>query len=285
MADIGAKVSRVDVGVGDAADSQLLFSSAWPTLKIAYQGAATISGTADSVILTHNLGYPPAFLVYYVSGTTSTFKSYGFLYNGSAGGYVGVNSTEMKFFTIGGGAGNVSLYYYIFAQPLNEDFDATTISTIPSSPSITEGPLDYGVKVALDGKSVTSTDFRDYAFRSDAISPNVHIIGHGAPTETGITQPLAKMYRVVHGLGYEPLPLFYIDYGANGGSPFVTGYYYSIGGVGGASYIRAYSDATNCRIEEDYDLLGAPSPTANCSIIVLKEPFNTVDGYSITSSY
>lgn len=286
MGDFGAKVTRLRADVTGASDDQLLFNSGWPTLKIAFQGLVTISGTTSSTVVTHNLGYPPAFFIYRVTGNTSKFDSYGTVYNGSAGGAVAVNSTEMKFFSYGVGTGNVSFYYYIFAQPLNQNFTADTISaTTDVSAPLGVYSDDYGIKVTKDGYSTDSTDLRHYAIHSGTISPNVHIAKTGACTETGIVAGGAKMLSATHNLGYEPLALFYVDYGANGAGSYTSGYYYMLGGVGGVAYVRAYTSSTSAWVEEDYSLGGFGSSTATPSILVLKEPFNTVNGYSITNYY
>lgn len=286
MADIGAKVSRVNIDVNTASDDQLLFNSGWPTMKIAYQGSATIDSRVTQDIVTHNFGYAPMFFIYRVSGTTSEFSSYGSVFNGTVVGFFGSNSTSLRYFDPGFGSGNVTFYYYVFANPLDQSFTAEIKSTDPDVSSIIgQGPLDYGIKVAKSGESAYSTDLRDFAFHSAAMSPNIHMVGYGTPNENATTAPLpAKQFQITHNLGYEPLMLTYVDYGSNSPS-FTAGYYYMLGGNGGASYTRTYATSTTCRVEEDYDLVGGVDATATCSIVVLKEPFNTVDGYSITSSY
>lgn len=287
MADIGAKVSRVNIDVSTSSDDQLMFSSGWPSIKILHQGLATVDAATDHVIVQHDLGYEPMFLVYRVSGATSEFNSYGSVFDGSALANLAVNSTHLKFFASGFGSGDVSFYYYILDIPIRQDFTAEIKNTTPDvTGAIGVGPGDYGLKVALDGADVSSTDLRDFAVHSAAGNLNVHMVGHGATLAAAtIAPPPSTQYSLTHGLGYEPLALCYVDYGANGAGTFTSGWYYMLGGVGGVSYIRFYTTSTNCRVEEDYVLGGYGSATANCSIVVLKEPFNTVDGYSITVAY
>jgi hypothetical protein len=283
MADLGAKVGRMGLDVNDSADDQLLFNSSWPTLKIAYQGRADINSLTTQTIVTHNLGYTPAFIVYRVSGTTSKFDSYGTVYNGSGGGMLAANSTELKFFSYGVGSGTVSFYYYIFAQPIDIDYTAPINQTGANvTGQLDQIDRDYGIKATIPGADINSVDLRDYAIHSGTVSPNVHMVENGACTETGTIQPLAKMLRATHGLGYEPMTLFYIDYGSNGSPTYTSGYYYMLGGVGGPAQVRAYTSSTYAWIEDDYSLIPYGSSTATGAILVLKEPFNTVNGYTST---
>ena len=287
MGNIGAKVSRINADVSTVSDDQLVYSLSWPSAKILFSGLATVDAGSSHTIVTHGLGYEPMFLIYRVSGATSEFSSYGSIFDGSAVASVGVNSSELKYFASGFGSGNVSFYYLVLDIPLIQDFAADILNTSPDlTAPIGDGPGDYGLKVALDGRSSDSTDLRDFAVHSAAGNVNVHRVGYGAATATAtIAAPPSKEFSLSHSLGYEPLALCYVNYGANGSPQFDTGYYYMLGGVGGASYIRFYTTSTNCRVEEDYVLGGFGSATSTSSIVILKEPFNTVDGYSITVAY
>lgn len=287
MGNIGAKVSRVNVDVSTASDDQLVYSSSWPSAKILFHGLATVDASTNHTIVTHSLGYEPMFLIYRVTGATSEFSSYGSVFDGSAVANVGVNSSELKYFASGFGSGNVSFYYIVLDIPILQDFTADILNTSPDlTAPLGSGAESYGIKVALDGKTSDSTDLRDFAVHSAAGNINVHRVGHGASTATATTAPPpAKQFSLSHSLGYEPLALCYINYGANGSPQFNTGYYYMLGGVGGASYIRFYITSSTCRVEEDYVLGGYGSATSTSAIVILKEPFNTVDGYSITVAY
>lgn len=287
MGNIGAKASRINADVSTVSDDQLMYSSGWPSIKILHQGLVTVDAATSHTIVTHSLGYEPMFLVYRVSGATSEFNSYGSIFDGSAVANIGTNSTELKYFASGFGSGDISFYYMVLDIPLLQNFSADILNTTPDvSAPIGEGPGDYGIKVALDGGSVESTDLRDFAIHSAAGNLNVHAVGYGAATAAATTAPPPSLqYSLSHSLGYEPLALCYINYGANGSPEFDAGYYYMLGGVGGASYIRFYITSASCRVEEDYTLGGFGSATSTSSIVILKEPFNTVDGYSITVAY
>lgn len=285
MADnIGIKVSSPSSDVHTAMDTQLLYVSSWPTMKIAFSGKATVDAGTSSTIVTHNLGYAPMFLIYRVNGTTSEFNSYGSVFDGSGVAYIGSNSTELKYFASGFGSGSVSFYYYVIAQPLTEAFTASTLK--PGAGAIYDNSYDYGIKVAKAGKDINSTDLRDYVIHSNSYSPGIHMVRNGLATDPAQVAPSpAKQFKVTHGLGYEPMALCYVDYGANGYAPFVAGYYYMVGGVGGPAYIRFYTDSTTCRLEEDYTLIGKSSATSTTSIVIFKESFQFTGGYFLGDHY
>ncbi len=285
MADIGAKVSQLGLDVNTASDSQLLFNSSWPTLKIAYQGRCDIDSLTSQVIVQHDLGYVPAFMIYRVSGTSSKFDSYGTVYNGSGGGQLAASTTQLKFFSYGFGSGTVSFYYYVFAQPIDTNYTAAVNQANANVTGlISDIDRDYGIKATIDGADVSSVDLRDFAIHSGTVSPSVHQIYTGACTSTGIVTGAAKALIATHTLGYEPLALFYINYGANGGAYYQNGWYYMLGGIGGVAYVRAYTDSTRAWVEEDYALGGFGSSTAIPAILILKEPFTTVNGWTSTYS-
>lgn len=274
MANFGIKTSQSTFDVEETADFNLLMSSAFPLLKVAKIGHTTISGTANSVVYNHGLGYEPMFLIFDSSGTPvsgkNAFKSYGVVYNGSAGGYLAVNSTNLQFFTLGVGSGDVSFTYVVFRQKLTENFRSTKLSG-NSRQTLVDN--DFGIKVAKEGKSVDSDDLRDYALHSNTRSPLINSVVHGS-LSTATAHAVAGATGLVdqHDLGYTPLAYFYINYGANDSATYDTGYYYMLGGVGGVADIRAYITAQKCVVEDDVVSRGVPS-TATASIITLKDPF------------
>lgn len=68
MADYGIKVSKTGYDIGDASDDQLIFSSEFDTMRVLSSGSGSITVpdpmAAQTVTITHNLGYRPAFTVY-----------------------------------------------------------------------------------------------------------------------------------------------------------------------------------------------------------------------------
>jgi len=261
MSNFGAKVSKPTYSVNDAKDYNLSFSSSWPLLKIAHQGRFTINNRNTSeVVVTHNLGYAPAFLIFDCpSANTSRYRSYGFI----AGGQFATSTTNLKFFSDGSFSGSRDIYYYVFRLPLTTNFEAPIINTATEDTFEDNG--DYGIKVTKEGKDITSTDFRDYVIHSGSRMPLIHAVKTGLCTETGFIFP--KMFSYTHNLGYVPAAFAFVNYGSNGAPFYDTNYWYPVGGVGGPSDIALVSQANTIRLEDDHN----PS-TVTASFLVLKDP-------------
>lgn len=261
MSDFGVKSSKPTFDVGTARDINLSFSSSWPLLKIAHQGRATINNLGVSqTIVTHDLGYPPMFLIFDLASGDSVYKSYGAI----QGGQFAVSTTELKFLTFGG-AGSSDIYYYIFRLPLNSNFEAPIINT--STEDTFEDNSDYGIKVTKDGYDTSSTDLRDYVIHSGTRMPLIHAVQSGALTEAGYIYPGGKMKEYTHNLGYVPLAFCFLNYGSNEAPFYDTNYWYALGGVGGVSNQLLVSQADSIRIEDVQN----PS-TVTASFVVMKDP-------------
>lgn len=272
MSDFGIKLSRPGNDVLTAADAQLGFSSSWPTLKIAYQGLYTVDKAVDTVLYTHGLGYVPMFLFYKVTSGVST--------GWNPAGTIQASSTNIKFFT-NGGVGTQDYYVIVFRLKLLENFTASIVDR--PLEQLSDYDNNYGIKVALDGKSIASTDLRDFVIHSRALTPNVHMVSTGVPNITpGTYGAGTSMWRVAHGLTYTPFTLCYY----NGGSNSFTnkaGYYQILqASFGGASAWRMNFDSTYSKFDEDWTLLGGVGPTATVSLVMLKEPFDAI-GFGMPS--
>lgn len=278
MADWGVKTSREGLDVTSAADSQLLFSSSWPTLKIEAQGLVSVTHNADKVLYTHNLGYVPMFWFYQKSGTTSKF--------GMVNGTIEANSTELKYFNTGGG-GSADYYFYIFRQPISTDFTAEVTANTLQGPGDTN--RDYGIKVTKDGYDITNTDLRKFVVHSGTLTPNIHTVKYGvtAGNTSDYFGSGAAQLKIGHDLGYQPLAFFYVNPGANNVANHSGYYYLQTADTAGTAYLRAFVTSTTARIEEDYTAVGGTAGTATGSIILLKEPFTvqTEQGSSYQKIY
>lgn len=203
MAGIGAKVSRPGFDVRTCADHELLFSSSWPLLKIHSQGSFSIPDTTvQTTIATHGLGYVPMFWVFdngnSISNTTSSASRMTFFLQGQ---YTAINSTNLIWRSTS--AGSFSGYYYIFRYDMTTSFEAEIFNSTSSTKTDVG---DYGIKVAKSGKSITSTDLRDYVVHSGSRSPMIHKTGTGSFGVGGGTA------TITHNLGYEPLYFVYAKY-------------------------------------------------------------------------
>lgn len=66
MSDFGLKISKEGVDVKDAFPEECIVHSEFPQLKVFATGSTqkVISGSPDTIVVDHNLGYRPLFVVY-----------------------------------------------------------------------------------------------------------------------------------------------------------------------------------------------------------------------------
>ena len=267
MADWGIKTSRIGYDVATAADYNLSFSSSWPLLKVYAQGRATITNMgASQTILTHNLGFPPMFFIWGISGSTAKFNSYGNVANGTGNGKVGSNSTSLIYTPDYAGSGTATIYYAVFYNSLELNYTAPTINSSGSTGTVDH---DFGIKVSLPGYDVDNTDYRNFAVHSSAQAPMIHSVQNGPLTLTTIpTFPGGTYMETEHNLGYVPLAYCYAKYGTLYGGLFDPDSYYMFGGVGGVSDFRfLVSEATTA-----FHYWTDPCPIT-ATIVTMKDSF------------
>lgn len=213
--NFGIKVSQRGYDVRTTGDSNLLFSSSWPLLKIHKEGVFdTTTGAAgtSAIITEHSLDYYPAFLIFVddnVEGGSSIHTTDRF----TAG--AAVDEKYLKVIDpLNLGAQNLKGYYYIFQVDLEEKFEAPTIRT----GGVAGGASDnYGFK-ATKG-DIESGQLKDHVLDSSTRSPMVHQVTPGVTdNESG------GIYTntVFHTLPYQPMYMAYVKgdlgYEMNAGS-------------------------------------------------------------------
>lgn len=194
----GTKVSRKGYPVETASDKQLAFSSEWPLLPIEAEGTIQVTNNTsyDQVLYTHNLGYPPIFMIWEENGGKLYSGGKELIYNI----YVTSTTVHLEDFIIE----DCTLHWKIFRRPMLTTYDS---GTLVSTDATEKDSGDYGILVSLPGKDVESTDKRDFSIRSDVRQLMVHLSGY--TTEIGLTG------SVTHSLGYQPMYLLYIEAGRN----------------------------------------------------------------------
>lgn len=198
--DIGLKVSQQGYSALSCIDWQLIFSSSFPALKIASMGTFSISGGAhDQTIVTHGLGYIPMFLVFTDRDLYQTIAGTLRLASPGLSQFFTVNNNSLKWqgSSRGGGAVTMTGYYIIFRRDLIQSYNGLIVNTTPELKNIKNL---YGIKVARDGKDISSNDYRDFVIHSNTRTPIIHQSGFGTigPSDTG-------EITIHHGLGYEPM--------------------------------------------------------------------------------
>jgi hypothetical protein len=160
--DFGVKVSLPGFNAETAADSDLYFSSSWPTLKIDDAISITIVNlNSSNNIINHTLGYPPF---------TMVFSKL----NGFQGAANNVNFTSIQPVDSDYAANVIgdTLQVYVFRNPLNINFLAANINLAQTQQGTNH--QDFGLKFAKPGKDTSSTDLRDFTIHSGTKSLQVH---------------------------------------------------------------------------------------------------------------
>lgn len=249
-----AKGTRPGYDVKTAIDYLNTFNSEFPLLN--FDSMALHSGTFN-----HDLDYFPFFFI--------THNASGFVpgsVNQTSADEWSISTTQLV-----RSSGSSSVRCFIARLNLTNNFSApyTEGDTVQgvSNP-------DYEFKIAKAGKSIESTDMRDFSIHSNTISPLVHKVYSATMFSSG-----GDYYATVaHGLPYTPLVFAYIRPSTNtiGRS---TGRYYmlppatgttseyfsvdqAISGTGGDGEVTIYADGHF-----------AYSAAPQVSIVILKDPY------------
>lgn len=251
MGDFGIKVSQIGHDVQGAADFELLFSSGWPLLKIIAEIDVTITSDVTQTLYTHNLGYPPAF---FLSDYSTGFSQSNTALNTAN---IGVNTTELKYFSGGFNTFPLTIHGYIFALDLTSNYLAPVVSSNPVRATTDAG--DWGVKITKRGKDVSSKDYRDFTVHSGTQSPMIHQIVStlGTSSNPGYT---GSAIVSNHNLGYLPLFFSYVS------NPALNNGYYAFTGNYTQSLPRVFGNTTFTQIELTSTAIGC--------LVVFKDPFN-----------
>lgn len=245
--DFGIKLSLPGSEVETAADTQLLFNSSWPSLKIFknIEVTQTIPAlpTTNTLLYNHGLNFVPAVIPYGGAGGST-----------SSGGVAEISRQN-----VGADTNNLYLLKGGNSQPINLDIRLSILYldiTVPfTAPVIDTGPSaaarpspDFGFKISKDGKDVSSTDLRDFILHTSARSPMVHAVVPGTIDTSGT-------FTYTHDLPYNPIFFAFIQQ---------TGLYVLLNGFSGLTTVGQTITIKG--------VAGTP-----CSIVILKDPFQITD--------
>ena len=239
----GAAVSLDGYDVKNAADFEKVFDSNFPNLKIHSQGSFTTSSSISSqTIKTHNLGYPPFFLVYVIDLNGSYLASSGFSQ------YFRINGTDLIY--DGGFGGSIKIYYYIFF----EDMELTILPTsVETNPTTAGGSSGYGFKISKAGHDVKTASGKDLIMSSEYRTPIVH-------QASSATYSGASDVTINHGLGYYPMFFVYLK------DVFSDGRYQILNNSS-----QTYIYATTSNVVFNYNVSGS----YRYSCLIIKDPIQT----------
>lgn len=163
----GIKVSQLGYDVQTAADQNLLFSSSWPLIKIAFTDSVSIpAGTTKTI--PHNLGYPPLFFSQCLDVTLTNTS-------------IQTTVDSNNLYITSGASGSTTVRYYICRNPLNINYQAIDNVSVQTADTVTYDP-NFGIKITKPNKDMSSTDLRDYTVHSGTRSIMVEAIVYGSIT-------------------------------------------------------------------------------------------------------
>lgn len=213
MGNVGSKVSRQGYSVDRAADTQLLFSSAFKSAVVLFSGKVTIADlTVPQNIVTHNLGFYPAHYTYIDFGDgilKMMCQQDGIGDDGE--GAVFTNTTSLFFQPSAGMpmTGSATIHYFIFNIDLETNYTAPIINTTEEASAGLSG--SYGFKASRDGLNVLTaalSDLQVYSGASLASQDVRNQIVHSVTTGTIGAAP--DFESIAHSLGYAPMYMVYV---------------------------------------------------------------------------
>ncbi len=184
------RFAKAGADVNQSSDYKLLFAQDAPALKPLFTQTVTVPDfTVERLVLTHNLGYIPAFQVSTVVG--------GNMYpNDVVDGVQTVlliTNTGIYSYPTGYG-GSATFHINIFAWEIGYPFESG------SKEKFEDNPLDgqkYAFIHAKQGESIKSNDLRDFAVNTTAgRMPLIH--------KSGLQALSSGATSISHDLGYEP---------------------------------------------------------------------------------
>lgn len=250
MADFGIKVSQPGKDVQDSGDMDMLFSSAWPTPKILFNGRIRANiGFSPTIIVTHNLGYVPMFLPYVTKNgrNTSIFREIlsaddKYIYYNAPGGP--------------GTSGPIDIGLYIFDINIEVPYKAPEIDV--GSSSSTGIDTDFGIKMTKKNKDISSSTLKDFILHSSTRSPLIHEVVAASLPDKAL--PASTTYTHTHSLPYSPMFLAYIQVLSTDGA---LRYNFA------NNFAGVVASGSTIALTGDLYTAGIPK----VSIVILKDPF------------
>lgn len=236
-------LSQEGYNVETAGDENMVWSSDWRSVHYGQEFIFDIANQQIAQNYDHNLGKAVAFFVYRVGTATSEPEVNNSLF---------MTTTQLKWVPNGGEpAAPLKLKVFITDIDLKKNYLAPVFSTGGSPTTINRR---YVIALSRKGKSVHSTDLRDFVFHSYCRSPLLHQVSNGVAAP--VSGAGVNGVDAVHGLPYVPMNFCYKNT-ADG--------WMQLSGIGGGEGVFILSD----RVRYGNTALGAEA-----TVIVFKDPFN-----------
>lgn len=187
--EVGLKLSKPGYDANRTAGSNLIFSSSWPSLPIAFQKTIPNPG-GGAFTIDHNLGFPPLIFVWAYgpdpSGVASTAQR--------IQAFQTVDTTKV-YLTSNDFTTATYVHIKCFQVDLRRDLDYILAPgdrfNFPYDPN-------FGIKIAKPGKNISSKDYRDFSVHSRCQSPL--ILAVKTQDTTNAANPKTVQYTVKNGV-------------------------------------------------------------------------------------
>lgn len=158
----GIRITQAGIDARFAADYQYVFNSDWPSLAIAFDQVITVKANSIGKV-THGLGFFPLTMAWFSINGVSVGRFYGGTSFDKQNVYID-NSYSSTDVTV-----DIKCY--------NVDISTSQDYALPKPPNFkTNYDPSIGIKVVKYGKSIISTDLRDFILHSRAQSPAILVI-------------------------------------------------------------------------------------------------------------
>lgn len=168
--DVGFKISKPGFDAKRTVGQNLVFSSSWPSLAVAFETtiANPLTGGGSSSSVDHNLKFPPLTFVWAIGADPSGLT--GAVCERRIPGAADVDTTKV-YLKVSGLSGIETDFLYTathlhiksFQLDLSKDIDYILA---PGETFKTPYDDSFGVKVAKPNKNIDSTDLRDFTLHS-----------------------------------------------------------------------------------------------------------------------
>lgn len=258
--DVGIRISKPFYDATTAADSDLIFSSAWPGLPVAFETiqSTTWSSPApfyqrqldSNISVAHGLNITPFTQAWYTIDGGTTYRWYPMASSNATSAII--DSLPMEPLTAASG----TLTFKIVCYNIDMTRDVDYAYSAASSATKTYDP-DYGIRLAKDGESINSTDMRDFILHSRCQSPLI----------LSVKTEETKVYNEVAGTPVNVVQ-FTTDYGYRAwvfGAIKNSASKYGQAPLYGQAYPRTFTDGYTSYLQYTGTDIGA-------TLVVLRDP-------------
>ena len=253
MADIGNKVSKENNDVKSAVANNLIYSTAFNSIKIKSTSTGSFTKTGDALetfTVAHGLSYTPGYKMYLKVSS----RWYGEVGDDTTSGLLWwseIDGTNLTIITSSGGGESFEVKAYFFADQATSTAGAVATSTAST-----------GFKMSQSGNDVKNANEQDLII--DSALQTFKIVSIQTLTFSNVGN---EEDTVAHGLSYTPawFALVNSDVNFDSGTPTAIAPYLLVG----TREVHVWSDSTNIGVRTE-DAGGATDYTVKIAVLANK---------------